>query len=254
MLAEDALRYALGMRFTPASTGSLAAFVVILVGVVVAFLLATYVAYRPLLGPGGAARRTAIFGAALALWLGLLSAVVASGALAASPMPRVPILLVTCNLAAVLFALTSPGRRLAAGLPLAALVGFQGFRLPLELVLHSWAQGGTIPRSMTWEGANFDVVSGLICLLAAPLAARSRALAWTANLVGAALLLNVMRVALLSSPVPFGWPVEPPLLLAFHLPYALIAPVCVAGALAGHIILTRRLSTAPTTPPALRVT
>jgi hypothetical protein len=26
-----------------------------------------------------------------------------------------------------------------------------------------------------------------------------------------------------------------------HLPYALIAPVCVAGALAGHVILTRAL-------------
>ena len=35
--------------------------------------------------------------------------------------------------------------------------------------------------------------------------------------------------------------VEPPLQLMFHMPYALIATVCVAGAVAGHVILTRRL-------------
>ncbi len=40
-----------------------------------------------------------------------------------------------------------------------------------------------------------------------------------------------------SSPLP----VEPPLVLAFHLPNALIVPVCVGGALFGHVALTRAL-------------
>jgi hypothetical protein len=56
-----------------------------------------------------------------------------------------------------------------------------------------------------------------------------------------ALLLNVMRVAMMSSPLPFAWDVRPPLQLVSHLPYAWIAPVCVAGALAGHLVLTRAL-------------
>ena len=51
----------------------------------------------------------------------------------------------------------------------------------------------------------------------------------------------VIRVALFSSPVPFGWGQQPPLLLALHLPYAYIGPVCVGGALIGHIVLTRAL-------------
>ena len=50
-----------------------------------------------------------------------------------------------------------------------------------------------------------------------------------------------LAVALLSSPVPFGWGQQPSLLLAFHEPYALIGPVCVGGALFGHIVLTRAL-------------
>jgi hypothetical protein len=84
-----------------------------------------------------------------------------------------------------------------------------------------------------------------VALAAAPFAGRSRAVAWIANVVGSLLLLNVMRVALLSSPVPFGWGVEPPLVIALHLPYAFIGPVCVGGALAGHIVLTRALLGAP---------
>jgi len=94
---------------------------------------------------------------------------------------------------------------------------------------------------MTWSGQNWDIVSGVGALIAAPLAKHNRGIAWAANLGGALLLLNVMRVALFSSPVPFGWGVTPPLQLAFHLPYALIGPVCVGGALLGHIVLTRAL-------------
>jgi hypothetical protein len=54
-------------------------------------------------------------------------------------------------------------------------------------------------------------------------------------------LANVVRVAVLSSPVSFGWPVEPKLRLIFHVPYALIIPVCIGGGLIGHIALTRAL-------------
>jgi hypothetical protein len=88
-----------------------------------------------------------------------------------------------------------------------------------------------------------------VTLVVFPWADRYRAVAWFANVVGAFLLLNVMRVALFSSPVPFGWNVTPPLLLAHHLPYALIAPVCVAGALLGHIVLTRALLVTRTEQP-----
>lgn len=63
--------------------------------------------------------------------------------------------------------------------------------------------------------------------------------AWTVNLLGIDLLIDVGRVAIMSSPVPFGWNVEPPLLLAAYLPYALIVPVCVGGALAGHVLPSR---------------
>jgi hypothetical protein len=122
-----------------------------------------------------------------------------------------------------------------------ALVGYHAFRVPLELVLHSWAEQGTIPQTMTWDGQNWDIISGALAIMIAPFAIRSRALAWGVNVIGFVLLMNVIRVAALSSPLPIGWGQDPPLLLALHLPYALIAPVCVAAAIAGHIVLTRAL-------------
>jgi hypothetical protein len=139
------------------------------------------------------------------------------------------------------FALSPIGKSLSIQLPLAWIIGFQVFRLPLELVLHSWAEQGTIPMTMTWNGQNWDIVSGVVALVCAPLASRVRAAGWLANIVGFVLLLNVARVAILSSPLPFAWGLASPLQLGFHLPYAFIVPVCVGGALAGHIVLTRKL-------------
>ncbi len=222
------------MPFTPVSTGSLLAFCAILIGVLYAVLLAIHVTWRSL-------KVTALAGVVIGIWLGILSALVASGRLGSLPLNGLPFFFGPILLFCVGFALSPVGGRLAAAIPLAALVGFQAFRLPLELVLHAWFKQGVIPETMTWSGYNWDILSGIAALLCAPLANRHRWAARLANVVGFALLLNVMRVAILSAPVPFGWNVQPPLLLAFHLPYALIAPVCVGGALFGHIVLTRAL-------------
>jgi hypothetical protein len=230
------------MAPTPGHPIALASFAAILVGVCTAAVAGVHVATAKQTGDGRRATRAAVtFGIGLGVWLAIVSTVVASGVLEAWPFPWVPLFLAACNLLGLGVALSPLGRRLALGLPLGALVGFQAFRLPLELVLHDWASTNTVPVTMTWTGANFDVVSGIVALAAAPFAHKSRAVPWIANVVGLGLLLNVGRVAILSSPLPFAWPLEHPLVLAFHLPYALIVPVCVAGALAGHILLTRRL-------------
>jgi hypothetical protein len=220
------------MNFVPAGPASLAAFVAILVSVIGALLWAVHRAYRTANAVGLAA-------AVIAAWLGAQAALVASGRMTSLPLNGLPLFFAPILVICIGTGLSPVGGKIAAGVPLAALVGFQAFRLPLELVLHSWTAQGTIPATMTWTGLNWDIVSGTVALIAAPLAGRHPRVARAANVVGFALLLNVMRVALLSSPVPFGWGQQPPLLLAFHLPYAFIGPVCVGGALFGHVVLTR---------------
>lgn len=225
------------MNFTPADSLSLAAFVAILLGVLGAITLGVQRAR----GRRAAGR----FLVAYVLWLGGIAFAVRSGFLEAAPFPRTVIFMAASNLLAVILSLSPLGGEMARRLSAGALVGFQAFRLPLEIVLHAWAVQGVIPESMTWSGSNWDIVTGVVSLACAPGARRSRALAWFANVLGFALLLNVMRVAVLSSPFPFAWPatqgLTPPLQLAFHLPYAWIVPIAVSGALAGHLILTRKL-------------
>jgi hypothetical protein len=213
------------------------AFVALCVAIVAAFILGVAASAKR---SGAAPKRVAGVGLGVAVWLGLCGVVVASGVVAAQPMPRLMIFFAIINIVSLAAALSPLGGWLAA-LPLPWLVGFQAFRLPLELILHSWAAQGTIPEAMTWTGSNYDIISGSVALLAAPWAGRSRAAAWIANLVGLALLINVARVVILTSPLPFAWSVQPPLQLVFHLPYALIAPVCVGGAIFGHVVLTRAL-------------
>jgi hypothetical protein len=69
-----------------------------------------------------------------------------------------------------------------------------------------------------------------------------RRAAWFFNLAGAALLANVAAIAVRSSPVPLrSYMNEPPVLLALHAPFTWILPVCVSGALFGHLVTFRRL-------------
>ncbi len=222
------------MNFQPASTGSVAAFSAIVAAVIVSLLWSIHRSYR-------SPKAVLLAAAILAVWLGALAGLVASGRMTSLPMNGLPFFFGSILAISVGLGLSPVGARLAAGVPLAALVGFQTFRLPLELVLHEWASQGTIPGTMTWTGQNWDIISGIAALACAPLAGRYPVAARIANIVGFALLLNVMRVALLSAPVPFGWDVQPKLLVAFHLPYTLIGPVCVGGALFGHVVLTRAL-------------
>lgn len=239
------------MPFVPASTLSLVAFLGVVAFVAAAVPLAVYLAYRD--APGGG-RRPAIYAAITMLaWIGLVCAYVASGIWSNLPYHGLHPFFAIVFFVGVASGISPLGGRIAATVPLVGLVGFHAFRVPLELVLYSWAKQGTVPQTMTWDGQNWDIISGALAIIVAPFAIRSRALAWAANLIGFALLLNVIRVAAMSSPLPIGWGQEPPLLLALHLPYALIAPVCVAGALAGHIVLTRALLR-PVTPRAENTT
>ena len=227
--------------FQAASLPSLLAFLVICAGVVAAFLGGVWLsARRESVNPFG---RTLLVAIGTILWLSAILLVVQSGWLHGG-QERLLFFVAAMNAVSLGVGLSPVGRWLSL-LPLPALVAFQGFRLPLELVLHSWVAQGVIPFTMTWSGRNWDIISGVLALIAAPFCRRSRLPAWIANVVGLVLLANVMRVAIFSSPVTFGWPIAPKLELVYHVPYTLIIPVCVCGALIGHIALTRALLRPP---------
>jgi hypothetical protein len=229
------------------SFGSTVAFVAIVVTVVLALLVGVVIAGRR---RGEAAEQTrrwllgTSFGAVL--WLGITGIASASGSLRTHALPPpIALFMLSSVVVAVLAAFSRLGTRLIDGLPIAAIVGVQAFRLPLELVLHRWHAEGVVPIQMTYSGLNFDILTGTSALLlglwlalrkAPP--ARALVLAW--NVFGMLLLLNVMTIAVLSSPLPIRMFTEGvPVLLAFYFPYGWIVPFCVGGALFGHLIVFR---------------
>lgn len=233
----------------PPSPVSTAAFVAIVLSLCALLVLGVYRAERALGTAEQAARgkagRVAIV---LAGWLALTGAVSGSGVLEHAVLPPPLALFLVGSLAvAALAARSSFGTRLIQGLPIAALVGVQAFRLPLELVLHSWKNQGVIPVQMTFEGHNFDIVTGVLAIVTAVYVQRAggraaRGVVLAFNAIGSATLFAVTTIAVLSSPLPIrAYHDGPALMLAYHFPYGWIVPFCVGGALFGHVLVFRWL-------------
>jgi hypothetical protein len=89
-------------------------------------------------------------------------------------------------------------------LPLETLTLLSVIRIPVEIVLLWLFQHGTIPQSMTFEGRNFDILSGLTAPLVYFLAFRggrvNRPLLIVWNVFALALLLNIVTTAILAFP------------------------------------------------------
>ena len=223
------------------SSWSTGIFVAIVVVLCVLFVYAILRAYEE-----RQSRALLLASPGIGLWLGVTAAVADSGALAPGPIPP-PLMLFfgACNLAALGLAFSSVGKRVSIHVPMFALVGFQAFRLPLELVLHRWYTEGVIPVQMTFSGHNFDIVTGILAVVVGYSLWRrklGRRAALAFNLLGLGLLLTVGTIAVLSSPIPArAYDDDPVLLLAFSSPYVWIVPVCISGALFGHVVALRAL-------------
>jgi drug/metabolite transporter (DMT)-like permease len=210
------------------------------------FVYTTWLTGRAL-DPAARTRRTLGVGVGMALWLVATALLAASGLLARfelRPPPFAVVFILTLVSTAAL-AWSPFGKRFATELPFVALIGFQAFRLPLELVMHRAAAARIMPEVMTFTGYNFDIVSGATALLLGLYAWRSkrplpRPLIALWNIAGQILLFVIVGVAFAATPVfrAFGddqlntWVAE--------FPYIWIA-VPVAAALFGHIVTMRKL-------------
>ena len=125
-------------------------------------------------------------------------------------------------------------------------------RVPVELVLLWLFQYGMVPQIMTFEGRNFDVLSGLSAPVIYWLAFRggttNRPLIIGWNIVALGLLVNIVVTAILSFPSPmqrFGF--EQPNIGITFFPFIWLAAIIVPIVLFAHLaslwkLLVRRAS------------
>ena len=195
--------------------------------------------------PAARRRRTILAGAGIALWLAAMAAAALSGLLGRFDVRPPPMVIWFASMVVMTLALAwSPfGRRFADKLPFVALIGFQAFRLPLELIMHRAVVADIMPNVMSYTGYNFDIVTGATALPLALYAWRRPVPRWLIalwNATGQILLFVVAGVALAASPIFRAFGDDQLNVWVTEFPYVWIA-VMVAAALFGHVVTMRKL-------------
>ena len=103
----------------------------------------------------------------IAGWLILLGILANLQVFAVQSFPPRPMITVVIALTAILaISFTPTTKQLLQATPLHWLIFFQAFRIGVELWFWYAFQTGVFPKIMTFEGANLDVFSGLLAVIA----------------------------------------------------------------------------------------
>ena len=161
-----------------------------------------------------------------------------------NPFPR-PVLLIVVPLPFILLIAFSKKFAviLRAVLP-QWLIGMQAFRIVVELLLLKAYLGGLLPKRMTFEGGNFDIISGIFAIPVAIVIAKKQnpvLIKWY-NIIGIVLLLNILVIAALSMPTPFMRFMNGPAnTIIGEFPFIYLPGVLVVIAYSLHIFSLRQL-------------
>jgi hypothetical protein len=200
------------------------------------------------------ARRDALIAAlAIVAWMTLTFALAASGRLSFTSRPPTMGILIALGLVlAFVIGASRFGLRLATHVPLAALIGVQAFRFPLELMLHRAYVEGLMPVQMSYSGFNFDILTGLSAIVVAIALVRrpgSLVIARLWNAAGILLLANILTIAILSTPTAIRvFHNEPANDWIARAPWVWLPSVFVVAAVLGHVLVFRRLRASPAAP------
>lgn len=178
----------------------------------------------------------------LPLWI-FLQAMLAQGGVYADFSSFPPRLLLFAILPAIvligayfLFFRTSFVERL----PLQTLTLLHMVRIPVEIVLLFLFFAGQVPQMMTFEGRNFDILSGLLSPVVFWLVFRRdrirRGLLAAYNILGLVLLANIVIIAALSLPSPLQQlNLDQPNRAVLYFPYVWLPSIVVPIVLFSHL-------------------
>lgn len=189
--------------------------------------------------------RTTIY---VVAWMLLLSILSINGFFADfTSLPPRPALAILIPLPVIfIIAFSKPGAALLTIIPQHWIIYMQSFRIAVELLLMLAFINGKIPEQMTFEGRNFDILTGILALpvgyLLAKRATYAPKLAIAFNIIGLLLLINILVIAVLSMPTSIRYFMdEPSNTLVGQFPFILLPGVLVPLAYTLHILSLRKL-------------
>ena len=185
----------------------------------------------------------------LAIWLVIQSAISVTGfyTVTDSLPPRFLLLVLPPFLFIAGLFVTVRGKRFIDNLNVKTLTILHVIRIPVEIVLFWLFIGKTIPQLMTFEGRNFDILSGL----SSPVIyyfgfvrkqlSKMVIIAW--NLICLLLLFNIIVNAIFSLPFPFQkFAFDQPNIALLHFPFVWLPCCIVPIVLLSHLASIRILA------------
>jgi hypothetical protein len=184
----------------------------------------------------------------IVLWLTLQSFISLTGFYTKTDtLPPRFILLVGPPLLLIAFLfMTTRGRLYLDRLDVKYMTLLHTVRIPVELVLFWLFAHKAVPELMTFEGQNFDILSGITAPILYYLGfvknmiSKSIILAW--NFICLGLLFNIVITAILSAPTPFQkFGFEQPNIGVLYFPFTWLPAAVVPLVLLSHLASIRKL-------------
>ncbi|MBI2269287.1 MAG: hypothetical protein HYU69_02910 [Bacteroidetes bacterium] len=184
----------------------------------------------------------------LLTWLALQTAIGLSGFYTVTDTipPRFLLLVLPPILLIIGLFTTSKGRQYIDSLDAKTLTILHTIRIPIEIVLFWLFVNKTVPELMTFEGRNFDILSGLTAPIIFYLGFirnqldRKVILIW--NFICLGLLINIVANAILSAPFPFQkFAFDQPNIAVLYFPFNWLPSCVVPLVLFSHLATIRQL-------------
>jgi hypothetical protein len=159
---------------------------------------------------------------------------------------RIPVLVMPSLLSIIILLSGKFSKKWLPAVSLPWLTALQVIRIPVEMVLFWLYKEKQIPVNMTFEGWNYDILSGITALPMVWLALNNRStakrilLVW--NFICLGLLITIVTIAVLSAKLPIQqWGFDQPNVAIQHFPFAWLPSVIVPIVLMAHLISIRLL-------------
>jgi hypothetical protein len=161
--------------------------------------------------------------------------------------PKIAIVVVVSFAAAIVFSLTGAGKNLQAQVDLRMLTLLHVIRIPVEFALYSLFLYKAVPQLMTFEGRNFDILSGITspvifftCFKGSQVIRKKLFVWW--NIAALCLLINIIINAFLSVPLPFQqFAFDQPNIAVLYFPFVWLPCFIVPVVLFCHLAAFKKL-------------
>jgi len=189
-----------------------------------------------------------IFLTAALAWMAVQGLIAATGFFSKTDVlpPRFLFVIVLPLITMVIIFSTAKGRQFTGRFDIAMLTLLHSIRIVVEAVLFWLFLNKAMPQLMTFEGRNFDILSGLSAPVVAWLGyhkqklGKAVLLSW--NIVCLALLINIVVNAILAAPLPFQqFAFDQPNIAVLYFPFIWLPGFIVPAVLLTHLANIRLL-------------